>query len=139
MLYWEDLEFPSGVGLVTNHSMSTTTYCQPNDLRCSANHCTFALKSASVTVVPKESQLFQPIGGVGAEDSPPAGAPPFTLECRGIADEYMTRTDSARSETRSSILNFMSCPLLHAHKKERVSLEPKVLHGLLTGRESNPL
>src|SRR6202030_3868051 len=127
MLYCEDLEFPSAVGLVTNHSMSTTTYCQPNDLRCSANHCTFALKSASVTVVPKESQLFQPIGGVGAANSPPAVAPPFTLECRGIVDEYMTRTDSARSETRSSIRSLMSCPLLRAREKERVSLGLKVL------------
>ena len=69
MLYCEVLEFPSGVGLVTNHSMSTTTYCQPKDFRCSANHWALALKSGSVMVVPKESQLFQPIGGVGAKVS----------------------------------------------------------------------
>src|SRR6202011_2733821 len=87
------------------------------DLRCSANHCALALKSASVTVVPKESQLFQPIGGVDAEDSSPALVPPFTLKCRGMADEYRTRADSARSEKRSSIRNFMSCPLLHAQQE----------------------
>src|ERR1700730_3178186 len=67
----EFLEFPSAVGLVTNHSMSTTTYCQPNAFKWSANHFTLALNSDSETVVPYESQLFQPMGGVAARfDSP---------------------------------------------------------------------
>ena len=38
MLKSEDFEFPSGVGFVTNHSMSTTTYCHPYGFRFAASH-----------------------------------------------------------------------------------------------------
>src|SRR5271165_6568069 len=94
--------------------MSTTTYCQPKDFRCSANHCALALKSGSVIVVPKESQLFQPIGGVGAKVSAlPAPdalglvASPITLDRHGVAEAKRASADRARSETRSSIRGFM--------------------------------
>src|SRR5262249_47888765 len=66
MLNWEVFEFPSGVGLVTNHSISTTTYSQPNGFRYFASHAALAWNSASLIVVPYESQLFQPIGGFTA-------------------------------------------------------------------------
>src|SRR4051812_49800969 len=45
--------------------MSTTTYSHPCGAR-SARQVAFARTSASVTLAPKESQLFQPIGGVAA-------------------------------------------------------------------------
>jgi hypothetical protein len=72
------------------------------------------LKSGSVMVVPKESQLFQPIGGVGARASAVAAADglglvvsPFTLDCHGVAEAKRVSTDRATSETRSSVRAFM--------------------------------
>src|SRR5271155_5061183 len=95
--------------------MSTTTYCQPKDFRCSANHWALALKSGSVIVVPKESQLFQPIGGVGARVSalPEADdlgliVSPFILEPFGVAEAKDASASRAISETRSSIRGFMA-------------------------------
>src|SRR5690242_7896037 len=43
--------------------MSITTVSQPYGSRCSAMNRALSSTSASVTVVPKQSQLFQPIGG----------------------------------------------------------------------------
>src|ERR1700722_14204005 len=54
------------MGLETNHSMSTTMYCQPCCFKCAAIQSALAFTGASPTVVPYESQLFQPIGGVAA-------------------------------------------------------------------------
>src|SRR6266568_6346117 len=48
--------------------MSTTTYCQPCDLSFSAIASACALSCASLIVVAKQSQLFQPIGGFSATD-----------------------------------------------------------------------
>src|SRR5664280_1208280 len=47
--------------------MSTTTYSQPWDFRCSAMKSAFVFVRASVTVQPKQSQLFQPMGGRAAQ------------------------------------------------------------------------
>src|SRR6266487_404387 len=47
--------------------MSTTTYCQPCDLSFSAITSACDLVCASVTVVAKQSQLFQPIGGFSTQ------------------------------------------------------------------------
>jgi hypothetical protein len=65
-------------------------------------------------VVPKESQLFQPIGGVGTKVSAVAEAEglglvvsPFTLEPRGVAEAKEASTSRAISETWSSIRGFM--------------------------------
>src|SRR3954447_14084650 len=46
--------------------MSTTMYCQPCCFRCAAIQAAFAFTWTSFTVVPYESQLFHPIGGVRA-------------------------------------------------------------------------
>ena len=46
------------------HWMSTTTYSQPKGFRCSAMYSAFSRTCASVTAAPKQSQLFQPMGGV---------------------------------------------------------------------------
>ena len=65
-------------------------------------------------VVPKESQLFQPIGGVGARASAVAEAngpglvvSPFTLDRHGVADAKEASMSRVISETRSSIRGFM--------------------------------
>src|SRR5215472_16429359 len=50
--YSDDFEFPWGVGLVTNHSISTTAYSQPNFFRCSAIHFALLLNCSSLMVVP---------------------------------------------------------------------------------------
>jgi len=67
-----------------------------------------------VMVVPKESQLFQPIGGVGARASAVAEAngpglvvSPFTLDRHGVADAKEASMSRVISETRSSIRGFM--------------------------------
>src|SRR5258708_39101557 len=71
-LNWAVSAFEPAEWLVTYQPISTTTYCQPEFFRCSAIHFAFARASASLTDSPKESQLFQPIGGVAAI---PAGEP----------------------------------------------------------------
>src|SRR5262245_2492394 len=78
--YTDDLEFPSGVGFVTNHSISIVAYSQPYAFRCSAIHFAFALNCSSLIVVPYPSQLFHPIGGFAASKS----LPPFAAVCAAI-------------------------------------------------------
>jgi hypothetical protein len=46
--------------------MSITTYSQPYAARYDAMKEALARTSSSVTEVPKQSQLFHPIGGVAA-------------------------------------------------------------------------
>src|SRR5271156_1070309 len=58
--------YPWERALGWNHSISTTTYCQPNAASFAAMASALALTSFSFTVGPNESQLFQPMGGVGA-------------------------------------------------------------------------
>src|SRR5271165_49636 len=53
-------------GLSRYQPSSITTYCQPNCFRCLAIHSAFARTWASVMLSLYESQLFQPMGGVGA-------------------------------------------------------------------------
>src|SRR5258708_38711565 len=65
-LNWAVSAFEPAEWLVTYQPISTTTYRQPEFFRCSAIHFAFARTSASLTDSPKESQLFQPIGGVAA-------------------------------------------------------------------------
>jgi hypothetical protein len=43
--------------------MSTTTVSQPNSLSSAAMYSAFAMTWSSVTAPPKQSQLFQPMGG----------------------------------------------------------------------------
>jgi hypothetical protein len=54
--------------------MSTTTYRHPNLASFAAMASALALTSFSLTVGPNESQLFQPMGGVGASMVPAAAA-----------------------------------------------------------------
>lgn len=51
----------------SNHWASRTMYCQPWALSLSAMKAALAFACASVTVVARQSQLFQPMGGVGAQ------------------------------------------------------------------------
>src|SRR5215472_6870217 len=69
--------YPCGFASGSDHWISTTTYCHPCCFNLAAMYAALALTSASVTLVPYESQLFQPMGGVGAIGSAaePASAP----------------------------------------------------------------
>ena len=51
----------------SNHWASSTMYCQPWAFSLSAMNAAWALACSSVTVVARQSQLFQPMGGVGAQ------------------------------------------------------------------------
>src|SRR5262245_10737683 len=70
--------------------MSTTMYCQPCCFRCLDMYSAFARTSDSSTVGPKQSQLFQPIGGVGAHFQNSGG-----LALSSASDEHTPRNKMA--------------------------------------------
>src|SRR3954452_318803 len=73
-------------------------YCHPYFAKCSAIQSALALTCCSRTAVPYESQLFQPIGGVGAME----GAPSFSRILRegGVLD--LLSQDPAQSSKAPS-------------------------------------
>ena len=73
-------------GFSRYHPSSTTTYCQPNSFSCAAITTILARNCASFTVSPYESQLFHPIGGVGAS----------TLSCAPIRETMSNKTAAAQ-------------------------------------------
>src|SRR5271156_1333840 len=76
--------YPWERALGWNHSISTTTYCQPNAASLAAMLSALALTSSSFTVGPNESQLFQPMGGVGANIVSAAVAEPNAQRARKL-------------------------------------------------------
>src|SRR6516164_7996599 len=92
------------MGLVTNHSMSTTTYCHPNCFRFWEIHFAFNSTCFSFTVVPYPSQLFHPKGGVLARSASPSVSVVLTWAALRKSfvrsrREPLSRVDSVPSET----------------------------------------
>src|SRR6516164_11371092 len=92
------------MGLVTNHSMSTTTYCHPNCFRFWEIHFAFDFTCLSLTVVPYPSQLFHPRGGVLARSVSPSV--PVVLTRAALRKSFvrsrrgpLSRGDCVSSET----------------------------------------
>src|SRR3974377_1359737 len=90
------------MGLVTNHSMSTTTYSHPNCFRFWEIHFAFNSTCFSLTVVPYPSQLFHPKGGVLAISTPVSVVLTWAALRKSFVRsrrEPLSRVDSVPSET----------------------------------------
>ena len=81
--------------------MSIVTYCQPWRARCLAMKSAWALTWVSVAVAAKQSQLFQPIGGLDAHgqkasvgSAPPSGENFFSNR-RSAGSSAMARHSAA--------------------------------------------
>src|SRR6185295_8675896 len=115
--------------------MSTTTYCQPWALSLAAMKSALALVCASVTVVPKQSQLFQPMGGVAAQAwKSGTGA----AEADRVADRSVSAVSAerARPSARRLIGSWVMCGFIRKGIEKCVDRVARRRFGRLRSRQN---
>src|ERR1035437_2522118 len=106
--------------------MSTTTYCQPKAFRFFAIQSALAFTCASFTVVPYESQLFQPIGGV-AEGTP--------VDCAPAAG-CMVKSSATTREAAKPMRNHLSAKFIFRFTSDSLQKPDRTPPGLDSSNES---